>query len=67
MRDAVTSYEVGKDLIANGLVQTGFYLDCEQSFFSDLVRRLHAHASVERRSLETRETRAEASRLQSRA
>ena len=52
-------------------------VDCEQSLFSsDLVRGVHARANVERRSRETRETRAAAqeekraspvSRLQSRA
>ena len=47
-------------------------IDCEQSlsFSSDLVRDVHARASVERRNRETQETRAAAfpvSRLQSRA
>ena len=36
-------------------------VDCEQSLFSsDLVRGVHARANVERRSRETRETRAAA-------
>ena len=42
----------------NKIEEVVVVVDCEQSVFSsDLVRVVHAHASAERRSCETRETR----------